>query len=149
MNERVVVASNDQPPELAMRAFLLLTSLLALPAWAGDKPVVEVDLVYATRGASFVDPALADVASDLKGLPYQHFDRVAGASLPLVAGEKCRPTSAAASPSPSPWRPSPTPERPCASASPATARPCSTRRSNARSIAPASFRSEKPTQGSS
>jgi hypothetical protein len=71
-----------------MRASLLFASLLALPAWAGGKPVVEVDLVYATRGAAFVDPALADVASDLKGLPYQHFDRVAGASLSLVAGEK-------------------------------------------------------------
>ena len=71
-----------------MRLLLLLTSLLSVPAWAGGKPVIEVDLGYATRGAAFVDPALADVAADLKGLPYQHFDRVAGASLPLVEGEK-------------------------------------------------------------
>lgn len=72
-----------------MRAILMIAGLVtAAPAPAlADGPTVEVDLVHATRGEPSMDPALSDVAADLKSLPYQGFRRLGGASLAAERGK--------------------------------------------------------------
>lgn len=58
-------------------------------AWAADAArsvEVEVQLVRASRGEPWVDPALRDELPDLQSLPYNRFERVGGTTARVVEG---------------------------------------------------------------
>jgi hypothetical protein len=47
---------------------------------------VEVQLVRASRGEPYVDPALRDELVDLQSLPYNRFERVGGGTVRVAVG---------------------------------------------------------------